>query len=42
MARTVAGFPVDITKLATTEELKNPLLWLCQARALSDAAVIVI
>lgn len=42
MARTVAGFPVDISKPATTEELKNPLLWLCQARALSDAALIVI
>lgn len=42
MARTAAGFPVDISKPATIEELKNPLLWLCQARALSDAALIVI
>jgi hypothetical protein len=33
---------LNISKPATTEELKNPILWLCQARALSDAALIVI
>jgi hypothetical protein len=42
MARTIAGFPVDISKPATSEELKNPLLWLCQAHALSQAALVVI
>jgi len=32
------GFPIDITKPPTTEDLKNPVLWLCHARALSEAA----
>lgn len=42
MASTLAGFPVDITKPATDEELKNPVLWLTQAHALSEAAVAVL
>ena len=37
MATTSAGFPVDITKPATGDELKNPILWLSQAHALSEA-----
>jgi hypothetical protein len=41
-ASTIAGFPVDISKPATSEELKNPLLWMSQAHALSEAAVAVI
>lgn len=42
MASTAAGFPVDITKPATSEELKNPILWMSQAHALSEAAVAVL
>ena len=42
MAKTIAGYPVDITKPATSEELKDPTLWLTQAQALSQAAVIVL
>lgn len=42
MASTSAGFPVDITKPATSDELKNPILWLSQAHALSEAAVAVL
>lgn len=39
----IAGFDhIDIEKPATTEELKNPVLWLTQAEALSKAATIVI
>lgn len=42
MASTIAGFPVDITKPATDSELKNPVLWLTQAHALSEAATAVL
>lgn len=42
MAQTIAGYPVDITKPATSEELKDPTLWLSQAHALAQAAVIVL
>ncbi|WP_028469159.1 hypothetical protein [Neptunomonas japonica] len=42
MASTVAGFPIDISKPATDEELKNPVLWMSQAHALSEAAVAVL
>jgi hypothetical protein len=42
MAQTISGFEVDITRPATTEELKDPLLWLSHAHALSEAAAIVI
>lgn len=41
-ASTIAGFPIDISKPATSEELKNPILWMSQAHALSEAAVAVI
>lgn len=33
---------MDITKPATSDELKNPILWLSQAHALSEAAVAVL
>jgi hypothetical protein len=39
MAQTAAGYPADITKPATTEELKDPILWLSHAHALSQSAV---
>ncbi len=42
MAKTMSGFTVDIVKPATTEDLKDPTLWLTQAQALSQAAVIVL
>jgi hypothetical protein len=42
IASTFAGFSVDISKPATSEELKNPLLWISQAHALSEAAIAVI
>ena len=36
---TANGFPVDISKPPTIADLKNPVLWLSQAHALSEAAV---
>lgn len=33
------GFPIDISKPPTVEDLKNPVLWLSHAHALSEAAV---
>jgi HEPN domain len=41
-AATISGFPIDISKPATSEELKNPVLWMSQAHALSEAAVAVL
>ncbi|MDY6896218.1 MAG: hypothetical protein SVO01_12510 [Thermotogota bacterium] len=42
IVQTIAGFPVDVSKPAKSEDLKTPVLWLSQARALSEAAVSVI
>ncbi len=42
MACTMAGFDVDISKSASVEDLKNPVLWLTQAHALSEAALVVL
>jgi len=42
MAQTVAGFPVDITQPASSEDLKSPVLWLSQAHAISQAALNVL
>jgi len=42
MAQTLAGFPVDITKPPSANELKSPILWLTQAHALAKAAVSVL
>jgi len=42
MAQMLAGYSVDITKPPTTEDLKSPVLWLSQAHALSEAALVVI
>jgi hypothetical protein len=36
--QTLAGFPVESKLSATSAELKNPILWLTQATALSEAA----
>ncbi len=35
---TANGFPVDVTKPPTITDLKNPVLWLTHAHALSEAA----
>lgn len=42
IAQTAAGFPVDISKPPTAEDLKSPILWLTQAEALTQAAVMLI
>lgn len=42
MANELAGFPTDISKPATSAELKNPILWLAQAHALGQAAIAVL
>lgn len=39
---TANGFPVDITKPPTIADLKNPVLWLSHANALSEAAVCLV
>jgi len=36
---TANGFPIDITKPPTVADLKNPVLWLSHAHALSEASV---
>jgi len=38
----MSGFKMDLEKPATTEELKNPILWLTQAEALTQAATLII
>lgn len=35
---TASGFPIDISKPPTIADLKNPVLWLSHAHALSEAA----
>ncbi len=42
MGQTMAGFPVDISKSPTTEDLKSPVLWMSQAQALSEAAASIL
>jgi hypothetical protein len=42
MVQTLSGFPVDPNIRPTSDNLKSPVLWLCQARAMSDAAVAVL
>lgn len=38
----LAGFDhIDVEKPATSEELKNPILWLTQASALGEAAILI-
>lgn len=36
---TANGYPIDISKPPTIADLKNPILWLSHAHALSEAAV---
>lgn len=42
LAQTIAGFPVDIDRAPTVADLKDPVLWLCHAHALSQSAVILL
>lgn len=42
MAQTLAGFPVDISKSPSSEDLKSPILWLTQAHAMAESARIVL
>lgn len=42
IAQTLAGFPIDISKPPTKEELKSPILWITQAQAMAEAAKIVL
>ncbi len=42
LAKTAAGFPAEFSTPATTEDLKDPILWLSQAHALAESAKNVI
>ena len=41
-ASTLAGFPVNMSRTPTSDDLKNPVLWLTQAHAMTEAAVILV
>ena len=41
-ASTLAGYPMDMSRVPTSEDLKNPVLWLTQAHAMTEAAVILV
>lgn len=41
-ASTLGGYPIDMSRTPTSEDLKNPVLWLTQAHAMTEAAVILI
>lgn len=38
MAQTLAGFPVNLAKGPTSDDLKSPVLWLSHAHAMAEAA----
>lgn len=42
LIRTVNGFPVNISKPPTAEDLKDPVLWLTHAGALAQAATALV
>ena len=42
MVQTLAGFPVDLEKGPSSDDLKSPVLWLSHAHAMAEAARIVI
>lgn len=42
VAQTLAGFPVDIVKPPSSEDLKSPILWITQAHAMAEAARLVL
>lgn len=42
MAQTLAGYPVDLPKGPTSDDLKSPVLWLSHAHAMMEAACVVL
>ena len=42
MAQTLAGYPVDLQKGPSSDDLKSPVLWLSHAHAMSEAARVVL
>jgi hypothetical protein len=42
LAQTIAGFPIDLSRLPSTEDLNSPVLWLVHAHALAEAARYVV
>lgn len=42
LIRTANGFPTDISKSPTAEDLKDPLLWITHAGALAEAAACLV
>lgn len=42
MARTLAGYPVDLERGPSSEDLKDPVLWLSHAHAMSEAACVLL
>ena len=42
MLQTIAGFPTDPGRQPSAEELRSPVLWLCQAQALTEAAATIV
>lgn len=42
MAQTLGGYPVDLEKGPSSEDLKSPVLWLSHAYAMSEAARVLI
>lgn len=42
MVQELAGFPVDLEKGPTSDDLKSPVLWLLHAQAMAEAARVVI
>jgi hypothetical protein len=42
VTQTLAGFPVDVSRPPTSDDLKSPVLWMTQAHALAEAARVVI
>src|SRR5713101_4410837 len=42
MAQTLAGYPVDLEKGPSSDDLKSPVLWLSHAHAMSEAARVVL
>ena len=42
MAQTLAGYPVDLEKGPSSDDLKSPVLWLAHANAMSEAARVVL
>ncbi|MDA0738390.1 MAG: hypothetical protein O2999_11345 [Nitrospirae bacterium] len=42
MAQTLAGYPIDLEKGPSSEDLKSPVLWLSHAYAMTEAARVLI